>query len=113
MIDNVNVSIDPNDDSKLIVDFTFQPVRPVLYINMDINLSNKKTWRDMLRTLYLRGGSGLRDDKRLEIVAGRMQQQWPGPYIVEEFYNARLQGFDARLKFEDPKQETMWKIRNE
>lgn len=40
-----------------------------------------------------------------------MQSRFPGPYVVEEFYNAGLGRFDLRLRFADPKQETMWRIK--
>jgi hypothetical protein len=44
-------------------------------------------------------------------VTDMMQDRFPGPYVVEEFYNIARGCFDLRLKFEDPKQETMWRIK--
>lgn len=40
-----------------------------------------------------------------------MQESFPGPYIVEEYFDSDKQRFDIRLKFEDPKQEMLWKIK--
>ena len=40
-----------------------------------------------------------------------MQKKYPGPYRVEQFYNADKMKWDLRLKFEDPKEKTMWLLR--
>ena len=40
-----------------------------------------------------------------------MQKKYPGPYRVESYYNADKMKYDLRLRFDDPKQETMWLIR--
>ena len=40
-----------------------------------------------------------------------MQKRYPGPYRVESYYSADKMKYDLRLKFDDPKQETMWLLR--
>lgn len=112
MISDVKVSVDANDDSKLIVDYKFQPIQPAHYINMNsvYGKAELKTWQEMLSILYLRSSADSTD--RIADITARMKQQWPGEYIVEEFYNVKLMRFDLRLKFEDPKKEMLWKIRN-
>ena len=40
-----------------------------------------------------------------------MKIRYPGPYRVEQFYNAEKMKWDLRLQFDDPKQETMWLLK--
>ena len=40
-----------------------------------------------------------------------MQLKYPGPYLVESYYNADKMKWDLRLRFDDPKQETIWLLR--
>jgi len=63
-----------------------------------------KSWQSLLVEAHL-----LR--KNIEGVESFMQDFFPGPYTVEEYYNSELNKFDYRLKFEDPKQELLWKIK--
>jgi hypothetical protein len=53
-----------------------------------------------------------RDPKEiLERANIRMQKKYPGPYIVEEFFNGTTLKFDLRLKFDDHKEHTMWLLK--
>lgn len=75
------------------------------------------TWQSYLRRL----GSGINGvserSKTLtekDIIANAehyMQKRYPGSYRVESYYNADKMKYDLRLKFDDPKQETMWLLR--
>jgi hypothetical protein len=40
-----------------------------------------------------------------------MKTRYPGPYCVEPYYNANKMKWDLRLRFDDPKQETIWLLR--
>lgn len=116
-IENIKTHFDPNDDSKLIVDFTFRPVQPVQYINMTTMLERKQTWKTYLRELYakyvvwkdmkIEG-----EDPYIDQLNEVFKEKYPGPFVVEEFYNPKIQGFDARLKFDDPKEQTLWLLKN-
>ena len=78
-----------------------------------------QTWQSYLRRLGngLNGvmGAGAKTTFSEEnIVANAqeyMQKKYPGKYIVEQFYNANRMKWDLRLRFEDPKEETMWLLR--
>lgn len=63
-----------------------------------------RSWQSLLEEAYLlrmeQGG-----------IEAFMQDFFPGPYSVEEYYDANLGRFNYRLKFEDPKQETMWRMK--
>lgn len=63
-----------------------------------------KSWQSLLVESHL-----LR--KEIERVETSMQEFFPGPYTIEEYYDANLGRFNYRLKFEDPKQELLWKIK--
>ena len=75
------------------------------------------TWQSYLRRL----GNGLngitersKNITEADIVANAqeyMQKKYPGKYVVEQFYNAERGMFDLRLKFDDPKEETVWLLR--
>lgn len=41
-----------------------------------------------------------------------MQSNFPGPYVVEEYYDSKNMKFALRLKFKSPQEETMWTIKN-
>ena len=47
----------------------------------------------------------------LDIALSSFQKRWPGDYFIEEFYNAKKGRWDLRLKFNDPKEETMWLLK--
>lgn len=76
-----------------------------------------ETWETYLRRLG-NGLNGVTERSKTvtesDIVANAqkyMQIKYPGKYIVEQFYNAKKGKFDLRLKFENPKEELMWKLR--
>lgn len=47
----------------------------------------------------------------LDIAQEFFQEKWPGNYIIEEFYNPKRGRIDLRLKFADPREETMWLLK--
>lgn len=72
------------------------------------------TWQSYLRRLG-NGINGVSDRSKTltaeDIVANTqkyMQIRYPGPYTVEQFYNADKMKWDVRLRFADPQEETMW-----
>ena len=84
---------------------------------MNIRPKVPETWQSYLRRLG-NGLNGLSERSQTvteeDIVANAekyMQIKYPGPYRVEQFYNANKMKWDLRLKFEDPKEETMWLLR--
>ena len=40
-----------------------------------------------------------------------MQRRWPGAYVIEEYYDTTRGYFALRLKFQDPREETIWLLR--
>ena len=75
-----------------------------------------ETWQNYLRRL----GNGLNvvasnkyitEADIVENAQKYMQIKYPGPYTVEPYYNAKKMKIDLRLKFEDPREETMWLLR--
>lgn len=75
------------------------------------------TWQSYLRRLGY-GLNGITERSKniteADIVANAqeyMQKKYPGKYVVEQFYNAERGRFDLRLKFDDPKEETVWLLR--
>ena len=72
-------------------------------------------WRDYLDNYYRTSfvnGDYLAGFERLAIIQTEMQARFPGKYQVVSFYNTKKMRFDMRLSFDDPKQETMWKIKH-
>jgi hypothetical protein len=41
----------------------------------------------------------------------KLQKHWPGAYVVEEYYDSTRGCFALRLKFQDPHEEVMWRLR--
>ena len=86
---------------------------------MNIRAKTPETWQGYLRRLGngLNGivaAGGKTNFSQEDILANAqkyMQAKYPGPYRVEEYYNADKMKWDLRLKFEDPKEETMWLLR--
>lgn len=75
------------------------------------------TWQRYLRRLG-NGINGVADRSETvtdaDIVARAekyMQIKYPGPYTVEQYYNNDKMMWDLRLRFEDPREETMWRLR--
>ena len=75
-----------------------------------------ETWQNYLRRLG-NGLNGVVTNKYItesDIVDNAqkyMQIKYPGPYTVEQYYNIDKMKWDLRLRFADPKQETMWRLR--
>lgn len=77
-----------------------------------------ETWQSYLRRLS-NGINGISERSKVltaeDIIANtqkHMQIKYPGPYTVEQFYNAEKMKWDVRLKFDDPKQEIMWMLKH-
>lgn len=72
----------------------------------------KQTWRDLL---HRQRGSHFKDDwsTNYRFATKLMQEEYPGNYIVEEFYNTKIQEFDLRLKFDTPEDETLFHLKYE
>lgn len=75
------------------------------------------TWQSYLRRLS-NGINGVSDRSKVltaeDIIARAekyMQIRYPGPYTVEQFYNAEKMKWDVRLKFNDPKEELFWLLK--
>lgn len=76
-----------------------------------------QTWQSYLRRLG-NGINGISERSETvteaDIVARAekyMQIHYPGPYRVEEYYNADKMKWDLRLKFDDPAEETLWLLK--
>ena len=75
-----------------------------------------ETWQNYLRRLG-NGLNGVVTNKYItesDIVDNAqkyMQIKYPGPYTVEQYYNINKMKWDLRLRFEDPREETMWLLR--
>ena len=74
------------------------------------------TWQETLDQLHTEfdlwtSAQGADLHNKMEQFTQIMQERFPGPYVVEEFFNAPKGRFDYRLKFESEKQELMWKIK--
>lgn len=75
------------------------------------------TWQVYLRRLG-NGINGVSERSKTltekDIIANAehyMQKKYPGPYCVESYYNADKMKWDLRLKFDDPREETIWLLR--
>ena len=91
-------------------------MNPNSYISLpfpDMRLpKNVPGWKSLLKKLNVsftfetrNGGLYLKNANAM------MQSLYPGPYIVEEYYNSKLKHFDLKLTFADPKEETMWLLK--
>lgn len=76
-----------------------------------------ETWQSYLRRLG-NGINGIADRSKIltaeDIVANShkwMQKKYPGPYTVEQFYNAEKMKWDLRLRFDSPEEETFWLLK--
>ena len=76
-------------------------------------MENKKwTWRAQLareKGSALYGGFTANYEKATE----RMKEQFPGNYVVEEYYDSGVHRFELRLKFDTPEDETWFLLTNE
>ena len=75
------------------------------------------TWQSYLRRLG-NGINGVSERSKTltekDIIVNAehyMKKKYPGNYTVESYYNADKMKWDLRLKFDDPKEETMWLLR--
>jgi hypothetical protein len=77
---------------------------------MDIN--QKRTWQ---QALSRERGSHFENNftTTYEAATRRMQEKYPGEYIVEEYYNGKDHRFDLRLKFATPEDEIMFLLKYE
>ena len=75
-------------------------------------------WQRYLRELHLRYASwmaiptGYRSGDGIQDATELMQDKYPGNYVVEQYWDTKKMVFDFRLKFDDPREETFWKIKN-
>ena len=74
----------------------------------------RKSWQDQLDSYYnisyltRPSKSG---QNQLDVITSEMKYMYPGNYIVEEYYDFKQGMFNIRPKFEDPKEELMWKLK--
>lgn len=75
------------------------------------------TWQTYLRRLG-NGINGISERSKTltekDIIVNAehyMQKRYPGNYTVESYYNADKMKWDLRLRFADPREETMWMLR--
>lgn len=87
----------------------------------DISMIQKMNYRQLLshlhhnRMTYTNLPMSEQDDKEKEVmdtIQEIMQSNFPGPYVVEEYYDSKNMKFALRLKFKSPQEETMWTIKN-
>lgn len=93
------------------IGFFYAPYKPIRMMDYKQLLSHLHSQKLQYSSLPLNE----RSDKEKEVMSTiqeTMQANYPGPYVVEEYYNSRKMCFALRLKFDDPKQETMWMIKN-
>ena len=75
------------------------------------------TWQRYLRRLGngINGVSQRSETITEEDIRARaeryMQERYPGPYRVEQFYNADKMKWNLQLRFDDAREETMWLLR--
>ena len=78
-----------------------------------------ETWQNYLSRLGnglngIVGAGGTTTFTEADIVTNAekyMQLKYPGPYTVEQYYNADKMKWDLRLQFDDPRQKTMWLLK--
>ncbi len=92
-------------------------VQPMGYTGGIFNVPRPDNWQSYLRRLG-NGLNGVSERSKTiteaDIVNNAykwMQIKYPGPYRVEQFYNPKTMKIDLRLRFEDPREETMWLLR--
>lgn len=76
--------------------------------NWQTTLDRLKLVYDVWKTIPSADSS---QEEKLKQFTETMQDNFPGPYVVEEYYNPFACRFDYRLKFDSEQQETMWKIK--
>ena len=104
-------------DNTITIDYTITPVKPVEYITITSMLyPEKQSWKEVLQSMYMKYRSWStafpEEGEKLAQLNEAFQEKFPGNYTIEEFYNAKLQRFDVRLKFFDPKDETLFLLKH-
>ena len=86
-------------------------------MTVGIRQKQPETWQSYLRRLG-NGINGISERSETvteaDIVARAekyMQIKYPGKYCVEQYYNSQRMRWDLRLRFDDPREETMWLLR--
>ncbi len=83
---------------------TIQPKREITWQEYLIQLQRKyASWTKLGQQCE---GDGLADATEM------MQAKYPGPYHVVEKYNAGRGYFTLELEFDDPKEKTLWLLKN-
>lgn len=71
-------------------------------------MSYKRRLNELKRYTIGVGHFGGLSDVQSEIINEYMKIQYPGNYIVEEYYNVQRMAFDLRLVFKDSEEEIMF-----
>lgn len=72
------------------------------------------TYRQQLRKM-ISAEIGLRDwatEERLDHMAAKLQQTYPGNYTLEEYFNSNTLSWDYRLKFATQEDEVWFLLQN-
>lgn len=102
-----SVAMDPNDPTKLVVDFSYTPVQPVQSISISINLPDL-SWQSHLRALkYLY----VDWQNNIDAVTADMQKMFPGNYTVECYSDWDEMRMLPRLQFDTPQDGTWFMLR--
>lgn len=105
-----DISTDPSDPTKLYVDFWFAPVQAVPHITINMHVTPKiETWQDYFDSL--KQTNFLKSISTSTQIYDSMQERYPGPYTVQQFYSPKRGCLDYKLVFDDPKYETLWKLK--
>ncbi len=92
------------------IDYGYE-FKTMTYKERLIQLHNQKLqYRDLSRRDY--HGHVDSDEEIIKTITEKMQHEWPGPYIVEEYFDSKRMSFALRLKFNSPQEETLWMIKN-
>lgn len=106
-----DITTDPNDPSIMHVDFWAKMDLPVEYIKVDMLLQSRNmTWREYFDSL--KQESFTKNPSVSKQIYEQMQERYPGPYTVQQYYSPKRGCLDYQLVFADPKQETLWMIKH-
>ena len=77
-----------------------------------MGINQNRTWQ---QALSKERGSAFGNDftATYEAATRRMQEKYPGEYIVEEYYDGKDHCFNLRLKFATPEDEIMFLLKYE
>lgn len=81
------------------------------------NLFETMTWQVYLNVLQSKYASGTklgqnREGDGLSDATEMMKKKFPGPYSIIEKYDPIRGCFTLKLKFDDPKEEIFWLLKN-